>query len=396
MTPSDSAPAQTSAATLRTVTLVLAAANFVVGMAAFVVVGIQTPLAQDLGFTTAGVGLILTIYALAYAVLSPILVSLTGAIGRRRVLTAGMSLVALSTGLGALSPTPELLLAARVIGAAGAGLVTPVAAAVIAGLSPPETRGRALAAVFAGLTYAQVVGVPAGTWIAYTVGWRTALWVAAGLAAPCAWLIWTRVPAGLRFAPVSLSDLGRSLLDARAMLGVLFTASFLGSIYIVFGFLPPLLENSMGWGRDLITLSLVVAGIGAIFGNRLGGQMADRLGPGKTLMILCCAQAIILPVFSMLPLPAPLAFALVLLWNVAGWSFAASQQMRVIALKPEAASVMLALNSAAIYIGAAVGSSIGAITIRNAGLDALGWVAGGCAILALLHLLVSLRLSRHA
>ncbi|MEM1046072.1 MAG: MFS transporter [Pseudomonadota bacterium] len=375
-----------------TIIPILSVSNFVIGMGGFVIVGLLNPVAEELAMGTAEAGWIMTTYALAYAVLSPLLVSATGAIGRRRVMAAGLALFAAANAISAIAPDAATLYASRILAAAGAGVMTPVAAAVGAGLSPPERRARALAAVFFGLTLAQVLGVPAGSFIAYTFGWRMAFWVVVLLALPCLWLIWTRVPAGLSFQPVALADLRRILVDLPVMLAVTFTTTFLGALYVVYTFVAPLLSDTMDYGRDGITLALFMFGIGAVLGNLLGGMAADRFGPFRTLLCLTLVQAALMPVFSALPLPGLAVMALMLVWSTFGWSFMAGQQLRLLTLAPESASVVLALNAAAIYIGAAVGSAAGGLILSSFGLTALGIGGGIAALLAAIHLVISNRI----
>ncbi|MBM7069477.1 MFS transporter [Actibacterium sp. 188UL27-1] len=372
---------------------ILSASNFVIGMGAFVVVGLLTPISTSFGMSTSGAGWVMTVYAIAYAISSPLLVAGTGRIGRRRVMAAGLGLFAVACLMSAVAPNPTVLLAARVLAAAGAGLFTPIAAATAAALSPPDRRARSLAAVFFGLTLAQVVGVPVGSYIAYTFGWRLAFGIVAALAVPCIWLIWTRVPAGLKFQPVSLSDLRSILGNGPVLLAVLFTTSFLGSVYVIYTYMAPLLEETMGFGRNGIALALVVFGCGAVIGNLLGGVLADRVGPVCTLIGLAGLQIVIMPVFSLLPL-APIGLVgLIMVWSVFGWSFMAGQQVRLIAMEPQSAGVVLALNAAAIYVGAALGSSLGGAVLDRFGLAALGIAGGAVAALALAHILISTRLN---
>ena len=371
----------------------LSATNFIIGMGAFVVIGGLTPLAGDLGLTPGEAGLLLTVYAIAYAILSPLLVALTGGIGRRRVLVAGLSLFTLSNLIAALAPDETLLLASRVLAAAGAGITTPITAAVVAALAPPDTRSKALAGVFFGITLAQVIGVPAGSFIAYTFGWRAAFWTVTALGLPMLALLWFRVPAGLSFQPVRLSDLGRTLRDAPAMIAVFFTATFLGAIYMLFTYFTPLMEAKMGFERNMVTASLVVFGVGAVVGNWMGGQMTTRLGPARTLLALSCAQAALMVPFSLLPLPLPLFVVLVALWSVCGWSFMAPQQTRLVTLSPQTAPVLLSLNAAAVYAGAAIGSAMGGVVIARFGIEALGLASGLMATLAIAHIVLSRRLS---
>lgn len=370
---------------------VISTCNFLIGVGAFVIIGVLEPLGSGLNVAPERAGILMTVYALAYAVLSPLLVSMTGHIGRRRVMTFGLCVFLVSALMSATAQSLGMLAAARVIAAAGAGMFTPVGAAVVAGLFPEEQRARVLAAAMFGFTLAQVIGVPAGAWVAYTFGWRFAFWGVVILNIPCIFLIWTYVPAGLKFQPVTLRDLREVLADARMMLAISFTGLFLGAIYVLYTYLTPLFSQLMGMERDLISITLVVGGIGAVLGNILGGYMADTLGWFKTLVILCCSQMLIMPLYSTLPISLTAFFALSVIWSVAGWSFMAGQQMRLIGLAGPKAPVVLALTAAFIYIGAALGSFIGALVIARFGLDGLGIAAGACASLALVNVLLSAR-----
>ncbi len=362
-------------------------------MGAFLVIGALAPLARDMGLSPSQAGWVLTSYAIGYAILSPLLVALTGRFGRRRVLAAGMGLFALSCAASALAPSEGWLYAARVLGAAGAGMTTPVTAAVAGALAAPERRAKVLAGVFFGLTLAQVLGVPAGSWIAYAFGWRTAFWLVAGLSVAAAVLIWVRVPAGLSFQPVRLTDLGRVLAAPQLMLAILFTTSFLAGIYVPYTYTAPLLEEAMGLGRDGVTAALAVFGLGAVVGNVLGGWLADRVGPVRTLAMLACAQAVLMPLLALLPLPMPLAMALIFVWSVCCWSFLAGQQARLVGLSGPQAPVVLALNAACIYVGAAFGAALGGRVVDDWGLGLVGPVGGVMAVLALVHILASDRLT---
>lgn len=141
--------------------------------------------------------------------------------------------------------------------------------------------------------------------------------------------------------------------------------------------------------------------IAAVLGNIMGGALSDRIGPARTLTFLCLAQLVVLPGFSLLPLAGgdagalagTLAMGLLVLWSVFGWSFMAAQQARLVTLAPEATPVMLALNAAGVYVGAAIGSAFGGLVLAGFGLWPLGLVAGALMLVALAHLRLSVRLS---
>ena len=370
---------------------VISACNFLIGVGVFVIIGILEPLGNGLGIAPEQAGILMTIYALSYAVLSPVLVSFTGNIGRRRVMTFGLTLFLIAGLLSALATTLTTLSIARVLAAAGAGMFTPVGAAVVAGLYPAEQRARVLAALMFGFTLAQVLGVPAGSWIAYTFGWRYAFWVVVAINIPAIYLIWTFVPAGLTFQATTFKDLKDTLKDPHMMFAIAFTGLYLGSVYVLFTYMTPLFSQQMGMGRDLITLTLVISGLGAVVGNLLGGFMADKLGWFITLKALCVAQMIVMPFYSFLPISLPAFFTLTVVWAIIGWSFMAGQQMRLIGLAGPKAPVVLALTAASIYIGAAIGSAVGSIIITYYGLSGLGIAAEGCASLALANIILSHR-----
>ena len=371
----------------------LSVSNFVIGMGAFVLIGLVNPMAESLGTSATAIGTAMTTYAIAYAILSPVLVSLTGGLGRRRLLALAMAIFALGNLGTAIAPSELFVHLSRVVAAAGAGMFTPVTASVASALSPPERQGKALAAVIVGLTVAQVAGVPMGSFVGYTFGWRTGFLIVVALALPCLWLIWTRVPKGLEIPPASLADLGRTLSNGPAMLAILFTATFLGAVYVLYTYLAPLLSETMGFGRNGVTMALLVFGAGAVAGNIIGGWMADRLGAVATLLILSGAQAVIMPLFWFLPMATWLLIALLGAWSVFGWSFMAGQQVRILSILPERPGVVLALNAAAIYVGAAIGSGIGGLVLTQAPLTALGPVAGIGAAMAFGHVLLSRRVS---
>jgi len=360
-------------------------------MGAFVIIGILNPLSDGLSLTEAQAGWILTTFAIAYAIGSPLLVALTGQWDRRRVLLTGLLVFTLATAWSALSGQISGLLASRVAVALGAAMITPVTAGIIVAVSPPEKIGKSLAGVFFGLTLAQAIGIPVASYIGYTYGWSAAFWSVVVLGVLSIVGVVRVVPAALPFKPNSVRTLVNSLLDWRRFSTILFVASFLGSIYVLYTYFTPLLAQSMGYGRDGISLLLFVFGVGAVFGNMLGGWMADKFGSMKALIMICISQVVLLPLYSMLPMPGAALMVLTFVWSVVGWAVAAPQQMRIVKYSPGSENVALALHASSIYIGISVGALVGGFVVTQWSLNALGIAATVCMFVSFAHLLLSER-----
>lgn len=371
---------------LRVLYLVLAMANFAVGLGAFSVVGVLSPLSTSLGIKVSDAGWLMTIYALVYALSSPVLVALSGRFDRAQVLVCGLTLLAIGAAIGALASDYSVVLAARALMAVGGGLVTPVTSAVGLATTKPEGRGRALATIFGGLTLAQALGVPLGAWLGYAFSWRMTFVLVAAYAAIAAVVLYRLVPRGLKIQPTSLATLGRILLTPRLMLAVAFTAFFMGGVFVLYTYLAPFLETQYGLARAGVTTVLLVYGAGAVLGNSLGGRLNDRIGAARTLLLLGCGQLLMLPLLSLVIMPVWLIAILIGFWSALGWSFNVPQQARLGALDPARAPVLLALNAAAIYVGTSVGAAIGGRVVEAVGFGALGPIGATMILVAILSL----------
>ena len=129
--------------------------------------------------------------------------------------------------------------------------------------------------------------MPVGSWIGYTFGWPAAFLTVVALTLATLVAVLRVVPRGLAFQVNDLATLGAALTDWRSLLSVLFTASFIGAIYVLYTYLAPLLAETMGYGCDGVSLVLFAFGAGAVLGNVLGGRLTDRFGPFRTLAFGC-------------------------------------------------------------------------------------------------------------
>jgi MFS transporter, DHA1 family, inner membrane transport protein len=337
---------------------VLAASNFAQGLGAFAVIGALASLIQELRIPVHQAGLVVSLYAVVYAVASPLLVAWSGRVRRRAVLATGLFAIALGALVGVFAGSFGVLLAGRALMAVGGGLVTPVAGAIGVATSTPANRGRVLATVFAGLTIAQALGLPLGAWLVGVAGYRATFVLVAGASLAAALLVLRFVPAQVASMPASLKALGSVLVEPRLLVALSFIVFFIGGNFVFLTYLSTFLGSRHGLQGQALAAVLLLYGLGAVAGNLAGGRLADRLGPNTTLLMLCGVQLLALPALSALDLPLPGVLLLLALWSVFGWSVHATQQARLVALDPPRAPVLLALHSSGIYIGASAGSAI--------------------------------------
>ncbi|MGO4128373.1 MFS transporter [Inquilinus sp. YAF38] len=374
----------------------LAIGAFAIGTEGLMIAGLLPAIAADFHSSVAGAGQLITIFALAYAVGSPILSALCGGLDRRRLLVMALLAFTVSNLLAALAGSLWQLVAARVLLALSAGLFMPTAYAVAASLVPPERRGRAIAAVTSGMTIATALGVPLGAWIGNHADWRATFVIVAilGLAGV----------AGLRFGlpvklPLGASTLAERLAVARrpAVLQALTVTFFwIAAAFVLYTFIAPYLEQTAGIGPDGVSAVLFLFGIGSAIGNAVGGQLTDRIGPVRlqlgalvflTLSLVGLGAATALPSGQALFAVAPL----MLVWSIAGWAFHPAQTTRLIRLAPEVGMIAASLNASALYAGIAFGSALGSATLGWGGVAALGWIGALSAAIALVLLAATAR-----
>jgi len=370
----------------------LAVATFAIGTEAFVIAGLLPVISADLQISVAATGQLVTVYALTYAVGSPILAVTFNNFDRRDALTLALGCFIAGNLLAVATTTFPLLLASRMLMALGAGLCTPTAIGVAVAIASPERRGRAVALVTSGLTVATVVGVPLGSLVGNQFGWRATFALVAVLGAIALAGLLFGLPRGL---PRTTATLGQRLAVARhsAVLYALAT-TMLWAVggFTVFTYLSIPLHN-FGFGASDISLALLVFGSAAAIGNMLGGTLADRLGPLPTAALGLAGLAVALTLQSLtLKFVAPeharyVLLTLIFCWGISGWAFYPAQVARIMRIDPQASMIAVSLNASAMYLGFAIGGAAGGFVLSVSGPNDLGWT-GGCSVAAALAVLL--------
>lgn len=374
----------------------LAGGAFAIGTGTLIITGILPDLAAGLGVPLDTAGLLISIFALAYAVGSPVLSTMLGSVERKHVLAGAMAVFGLANLGAALAGDFALVMAARVVMALAAGVYMPAANAVAVALVPPERRGRAIALVTGGMTVSLILGVPFGTAVVAFGGWPLAfLLVAAISLLALAGILW-KLPAGLPRGTNTLAE--RLAVAARGdvLLALATTMLWTTGAFTLYTYIAPFLAAHAGIAGPWLGAALVVSGIGSALGNQLGGWASDRFGPERTLTLVLVVLALALGAASLVALALPPATAILvipailLIWSGAGWAGHPSQMSRLAAMAPDAAVVALSLNASALYLGIAAGAALGQQVLRHAGTWPLGFVGAACEIAALAVLWLAL------
>jgi DHA1 family inner membrane transport protein len=363
--------------------LALAISAFAIGTTEFVIMGLLPDVARDLAVSLPSAGLLVSGYALGVALGAPLLAALTSRMPRKLALQLLMGVFIVGNVLCALASNYAMLMVARVVTSFAHGSFFGIGAVVAASLVPQEKRASAIALMFTGLTLANVLGVPFGTFIGQQFGWRVAFWVVSGLGVAALAGVSALVPNRHDTGPAGLAHEMRVMRDPQVWLALAMTIFGFGSVFVVFTFIAPILEQVSGFSPHGVTLVLVLFGAGLTLGNTIGGRFADRaLMP--SLMVILALLAVVMAVFTRTSHTPFAAAVTVFVWGIAAFATVPPLQMRVVAKASAAPNLASTLNIGAFNIGNAGGAWLGGLAIGHGwGLAALPWVAAGVALVAL-------------
>ncbi|WP_294331965.1 MFS transporter [uncultured Sphingomonas sp.] len=338
--------------------LALAVGAFGIGVTEFAPMGLLPVIARDLQVSIPAAGLLISAYALGVMLGAPLMTLTTGRVPRRMLLIGLAGIFTAGNLLAAVSGSYAMLLVARVLTSFNHGAFFGVGSVVAAGLVAPERRASAVAAMFMGLTIANVVGVPLATWAGEHLGWRASFWGIAGLGVLTMVALRATLPAlpAPRGGDV-LAEL--RVLTRKQVLGAL-ALTVIGSsaMFTVFTYITPILRDATHASLGFITAMLVLYGLGLTAGNWLGGRFADR-SVDRTLLITLAALSAILVAFALSMAQAGPSAVLIFLWGVASFALVPPLQVRVMTAAADAPNLASAVNIGAFNLGNAFGAALG-------------------------------------
>ena len=342
--------------------LALAAGAFGIGVTEFAPMGLLPVIAQDLHVSIPAAGLLISAYALGVMLGAPLMTLTTARVPRRTLLIGLAAIFTIGNLLSAVSGSYGMLLFARVITSLNHGAFFGVGSVVAASLVPADRRAGAVAAMFMGLSIANVVGVPLATWAGDQLGWRAAFWGISGLG------VVTMAALRLTLPPMPTPAGGDMMAELRVLtrgpvIGAL-ALTVLGSsaMFTVFTYVAPILREETGASLGFVTAMLMTYGIGLTVGNWLGGKFADR-SVDRTLIVTLGGLSVVLIALALLmrhPVPTAL---LVFLWGVASFALVPPLQLRVMAAAADAPNLASSVNIGAFNLGNAIGAALGGAVI---------------------------------
>ena len=387
--------------------IALALGGFGIGLTEFVIAGLLSTVAADLGVSIPTAGYLISGYALAVVLGALALPPLLGRWRPKRALLVLMGLFVAGNALSALAPGYAVLLGGRVVAALAHGAFFGIGAVLAASLVAADRKAGAISIMFGGLTLANVLGVPLGTFVGQQWGWRATFAVIAAVGVVAAAGIAALVPdsgdveADGEAAPGSRSTVGlRAELEAfrngQVWLSLGMTVLVFGGMFGAFMYVEPLLTRVTGFDESAVPWLLVLFGVGLFVGNLLGGRWADR-ALTRTLVLLTVALGASLVGFALLA-HSPLGSAAMLLaMGFFGFATVPGLQMRVLAHAAGAPTMASSANIAAFNLGNFLGVWLSGLALAaGLGWTSPLWVGAGFAGLGLVVILAANAAERRA
>jgi predicted MFS family arabinose efflux permease len=367
----------------------LAAGAFAVGTSAYVVSGVLPAVSSELHVSLTAAGQLATAFALSYAVGAPLLSTLTGRWERRTLLLAALLTAALGNLIAAVATNYPVLIGGRVVAALGAAAYTPAATLFATGFLPPEERGRAVAVVFGGLTFALVLGVPAGSLLGGSLGYRGVFGLIAAVAVLVAVAVRAALPRVDAPPAVTLRERFAGAADRRVQIVLAMTVLAVLATMSVYIYVVPLLAETAHLSGGVVGVLLLVYGLGAVLGNVLGGRATDRFGSLRTLTVGLVGFTLVIATLPLTATSAAGAGIALFVWSLFTWAFNPPIQNLLLELG-SGGGLLLALNASAIYLGAGLSAVLGGLVIKLVGVQMLPPIAAVLGVVVL-GLLVTLR-----
>ena len=343
---------------------ILTLAAFAIGTAEFVIAGILPQIATSLSITEGQAGYLISAYALAIVIGGPILTIYLARFNKKLVLTGLMTLFIIGNILSALAPTYHLLLISRVVAGLVQGPFYGIGAVVATNLVSEKMAGRAVGQMFAGLTLANVLGVPAGTWISLQFGWHTTFFTVAAFGAIAMISILTSIKSTGHGEAKDIKTQLAAFKNPMLIISLAITALSWSGFMTLYGYLAPIAMHITGYGESAVTWILVIVGFGLIIGNTLGGRSSDK-DLNKASMFWAIAMIISLIAVGLVIDNKILFVIAAFIFGIASFANVPAMQLRVMNNGGEGQELAATANISAFNLANAFGGFLGGIVLDS-------------------------------
>ncbi|HEX6017263.1 MAG TPA: MFS transporter [Burkholderiaceae bacterium] len=348
--------------------------NFAIACGVMAPSGVMNDLVDSLQVSAAVAGQLITIGAIVLALSAPLLAAWVTDSDRRRLLVLWLLWYAVGHLLAALSPDFTTLAIVRTITLLGAAVFTPQAGAAIAVMAPPHARGHAITFVFLGWAVASVLGLPLHAYVSEAFGWRVAVGGVGVLSALAAVWVWRVMPDGVRPAALSRAQWRSVFTDPVLMAVVVVTVLTGAAQFTLFSYMAPYFRQELGANAAQIAAVFMVFGVVGLAASAVVTRVIDHFGPARMVALLMLGMAASFVLWPFAHTVAAMALAIVP-WALGCFAAQSSQHARLTSLAPPLAPASMALNSAAIYVGQAIGAATGGALLAVSGFSHLAWAA---------------------
>jgi MFS transporter, DHA1 family, arabinose polymer utilization protein len=343
--------------------LPLALGGLTIGITEFVVMGMLPDIAKDINVTIPEAGHFIAAYALGVVVGAPLLVIAGRNMPPKKMLTLLALMLTVFNALSIVAPGYNLLLASRFLSGLPHGAFFGVGAVVASRIADKGKEAQSIAIMFSGLTIANVIGVPLGTWIGHNLSWRyTFVIIAAiGLITTISMIVYMPVLNNQENAPMrtQIAFFGKF----KAWLIMFITAIGFGGLFCWISYIAPLLTDISGFDAENIPYIMMLAGLGMVAGNFLGARLTDRFSPAKILLVLLVAMGATLTGVYFLSGNQYVSLVLVFLTGCLAFTLIAPINIITIQTAVGAEMIASAALQAAFNIGNALGAFLGGLPL---------------------------------
>lgn len=364
--------------------LALAIGAFAIGTTEFSPIGFLPEIAHDLSISIPQAGMLISAYAIGVMLGAPLMTLWFSRYSKRRALILLMVIFTLGNLLAYFAHSYSSLMLARLITSLNHGAFFGIGSVVAASVVPKEKQASAVAAMFMGLTLANIGGVPFATWVGQHIGWRIAFLGITLLGVITMLSLWKALPEGQASPRPNIAQELKVLRRLPVVLALLTTVMSSGAMFTLYTYIAPSLQNFTQATPSMITFMLVLVGIGFSIGNHFGGKFADR-SLDRTLLGFLSLLSIMMLLFPLLAQTAIGAAIALTLWGAAAFAVVPPLQMRVMSVAHEASGLASSVNIGAFNLGNALGALTGA-SVLSFGLSytAVSWIGALLSGLALL------------